>query len=146
MKAIIQRVKSASVTIENKTVARIGHGLCVLLGVAEGDTPQKAEQLARKVALLRVFCDENDKMNKNVLEVGGGALVVSNFTVCADTSHGHRPSFTPAAAPEVAQPLYELFVKELAGNGIDEIGTGHFGADMLVELQNDGPVTVTLEL
>lgn len=145
MRAVIQRVKSASVAIEGKRTAHIGQGLLILLGVSGQDSSKQAEFLAGKVANLRIFSDENDKMNLSLLDVGGQALVVSNFTLYGDCSHGRRPSYQSAGAPSMAQPLYEEFVDWLRKNKVQNVFTGEFGADMLVELQNDGPVTLILD-
>lgn len=145
MRAVIQRVKSASVTIEGKRTAFIRQGLLILLGVSGQDSSKQAEFLAGKIANLRIFSDEKDKMNLSLLDVGGQALVVSNFTLYGDCSHGRRPSYQNAGAPLAAQPLYEEFVERLRTNGVQRVCTGEFGADMLVELQNDGPVTLILD-
>lgn len=145
MKAVIQRVSRASVKVDNDTVGKIEQGFLVLLGVAEGDTAAQAELLAGKVANLRVFCDENDKMNLSLLDIGGGALVISNFTLCADTKKGNRPSFINAMAPDGANRLYEFFCDKLSEKGVKEVQKGIFGADMKVELLNDGPVTLILD-
>ncbi len=145
MKAVIQRVSRASVTIENTTAAEIGCGLVVLLGVADGDTPEDADFFAKKIALMRIFRDHENKMNLSVQDVGGSIIAVSNFTLCADASHGNRPSFIAAARPEIAEALYERFVHQLRGNGVKNVQTGVFGADMMVDLENNGPVTVILE-
>ncbi len=145
MRAVVQRVSAASVVIEGQTVASIGGGLLILLGVFEGDSADNAAALAQKTALLRIFCDADDKMNLSVLDTDGAALVVSNFTLCADTSHGRRPSFIAAARPETADPLYQLFCRQLRQAGVREVQTGVFGADMAVSLTNDGPVTLILD-
>ena len=145
MRAIIQRVSRADVRIDGKPVAEIGCGLLVLLGVAEGDTESDAEFLAKKIALMRIFCDSDDKMNLSVQDVGGSIIAVSNFTLCADASRGNRPSFIAAARPENAEPLYEFFVHKLSENGVKNVQTGVFGADMTVGIENDGPVTIILE-
>ena len=145
MKAIIQRVFSASVTVEEKIVGEIEKGFLILLGVNEEDNDQRAALLAQKVANLRVFTDENDKMNLSLLDVNGGALVVSNFTLCADTKKGNRPSFSKAMAPLEADRLYKLFCDELLKNGVKKVQTGEFGADMTVAMQGDGPVTIILD-
>ncbi len=145
MKAVYQRVSRASVTVEGKVIGAIGNGVLLLVGVCDGDTEQEAAVLARKVAQLRVFCDENDKMNRSVLDIGGGVLAVSQFTLCANVKHGRRPDFFGAAHPSLAQPLFDTLVRELRQNGIDDVQTGEFGADMKVELLNDGPVTILLD-
>lgn len=145
MKAVIQRVKEASVSVKGKKIAEIGQGLLVLLGVAEGDTEEQAQKLAKKVAALRIMADEQGKMNLSVADVGGELLVISQFTLLADTSRGHRPSFIKAAEPEKARKLYELFVEELRKLDIP-VRTGKFGEYMQVDLVNDGPVTILLEI
>lgn len=144
MKAILQRVSNARVDIENKTVGKIEKGFLILLGVENGDEQRDAEVLAAKISGLRIFTDENDKMNLSLTDVGGGALVISNFTLCADCSHGRRPSFISAARPETAEPLYEYFCKKMSDNGISRVEKGVFGADMQVSLTNDGPVTIEI--
>lgn len=145
MKAVIQRVTQASVTVEGQISGEIGPGLTVLLGVAEGDTRQEAELLAGKIARLRVFRDEAGKMNLSLLDTGGAALVVSQFTLCADLKKGNRPAFTPAAAPAQANALYEYFCGCLRDAGVHDVQTGVFGADMQVQLTNQGPVTITMD-
>lgn len=145
MKAVIQRVRSASVTVEGERISEIGGGLLILLGVAEGDTERDAEVLADKIANLRIFSDSEGKMNLSLLTVGGAALVVSQFTLCANCSHGRRPDFFGAAKPAVAEELYEYFCERMKNNGVTEIGKGIFGADMQVELLNDGPVTIIID-
>ncbi len=144
MKAILQRVSNARVDIENKTVGEIEKGFLILLGVENGDEQRDAEVLAAKISGLRIFTDENDKMNLSLTDVGGGVLVISNFTLCADCSHGRRPSFIAAARPETAEPLYEYFCKKMTDNGISRVEKGVFGADMQVSLTNDGPVTIEI--
>lgn len=144
MKAILQRVSNARVDIENKTVGQIEKGFLILLGVENGDEQRDAEVLAAKISGLRIFTDENDKMNLSLTDVGGGVLVISNFTLCADCSHGRRPSFIAAARPETAEPLYEYFCKKMTDNGISRVEKGVFGADMQVSLTNDGPVTIEI--
>ncbi len=145
MKAVIQRVKNSGVEIDGKTVSEISQGFMILLGVVEGDTEADADKLIKKVPVLRVFEDENGKMNLSCLDIGGEILVVSQFTLCADCSHGRRPSFTASAPPDKAERLYEYFVKELKASGIKKVLTGEFGADMKVSLINDGPVTIILD-
>ena len=145
MKAIIQRVSSASVKVEGEFTGKIDTGFLILLGVNVEDTEKEVKLLAKKTANLRIFSDEEDKMNLSLLNVNGGALVVSNFTLYADSSHGNRPSYMNAARPEKAEPLYELFCEELKSNGVDTVEKGIFGADMKVELLNDGPVTLILD-
>lgn len=144
MKAILQRVSNARVDIENKTVGQIEKGFLILLGVENGDEQRDADVLAAKISGLRIFTDENDKMNLSLTDVGGGVLVISNFTLCADCSHGRRPSFIAAARPETAEPLYEYFCKKMTDNGISRVEKGVFGADMQVSLTNDGPVTIEI--
>ena len=145
MKAVIQRVTEASVRVEGKTVAAIETGYLILLGVMDGDGEAQAELLAKKVAELRVIEDENGKMNLSLQSTGGAALVVSQFTLCADISHGRRPSFTPSAPPQRADALYQRFCDLLRQNGIADVQTGVFGADMAVSLVNDGPVTILMD-
>ena len=145
MRAVIQRVTSSSVAVDGKTVGEINKGYTVLLGVVEGDTQSEAELLARKTALLRVFEDENGKMNLSVLDIDGEILAISQFTLCADTKKGNRPSFTPAAEPNEADRLYEIYCEQLKANGVRKVEKGVFGADMKVSLVNDGPVTICLD-
>ncbi len=145
MKAVLQRVSRARVTVNGEITGEIEKGYLILLGVMNGDTEQEMKILAKKTAELRVFEDENGKMNLSVLDVKGAALVVSQFTLCADVSHGRRPSFTPSAPPQEAKQLYEGYVEELKRNGIEKVETGIFGADMAVELLNDGPVTILFD-
>jgi D-tyrosyl-tRNA(Tyr) deacylase len=140
MKAVLQRVSRASVRVGEETVGEIGPGLCVLLGVARGDGPEEAARLAGKVARLRVF-ERDGRFDRSLLDAGGQALVVSQFTLLADVSRGNRPSFGNAAPPELAEPLYEAFCAELRGLGVT-VETGRFGARMAVEIVNDGPVTL----
>lgn len=145
MKAVIQRVKRADVIVDGKTVGEIGKGFLILLGVVEDDTEKEAEVLAAKTAKLRIFEDENEKMNLSLNDVGGEALVVSQFTLCADCKKGNRPSFTPSAPPDIANALYERYSALLLENGIRNVENGVFGADMQVSLINDGPVTIILD-
>ncbi|MBQ7595877.1 MAG: D-tyrosyl-tRNA(Tyr) deacylase [Clostridia bacterium] len=145
MKAVIQRVKHSSVSVGGKVIGEIGRGFNVLLGICEDDTPDDALVLAGKVARLRIFEDENEKMNLSLTDVDGEALVISQFTLCADTKKGNRPSFTFAARPEKAVPIYEFFMQELLANGVKKVEHGEFGADMAVEILNDGPVTIILD-
>lgn len=142
MKAVIQRVTNASVKVDGETVGEVGHGYLILLGVVEGDTKAHAELMAAKTANLRIFCDENDKMNQSVLDIDGEILVVSQFTLCADVKKGNRPSFTPSAAPDKANELYEYYMQCLKNNGVRKVEHGIFGASMEVSLINDGPVTI----
>ena len=144
MKAILQRVKFAKVEDDGETVGEIGQGFLVLLGVAQEDDRKEAEVLSNKIAGLRVFTDENDKMNLSLSDIGGEVLVISNFTLCADCSHGRRPSFIAAARPEQAEPLYEYFCQRLREAGVKKVAQGIFGADMAVSLINDGPVTIDI--
>lgn len=145
MKAVIQRVKNANVTVDGKVIGNIDNGLLVLLGVYEEDTSEDTELLARKIAALRIFCDENDKMNLSVCDIDGEILVISNFTLCADTKKGNRPSFTLAKSPQEADREYERFCQLLLENGVRKVEKGSFGADMQVSLLNDGPVTIVLD-
>ena len=145
MKAWIQRVREASVTIEGEKVAEIGLGYLVLLGVGVGDTEKAADEIADRIVKLRIFEDENEKINKSIEDVHGSVIVVSQFTLYADTAHGRRPGFSNAARPEVAIPLYERVVAKLReALGTERVGTGRFGANMKVRLLNDGPFSVEL--
>ena len=144
MRAVVQRVSKASVSVEDEVVGRIGRGLVVLLGVTHDDSDAEAKFLAAKIANLRIFGDEQGKFNLSTLEVGGDALVVPQFTLYGDARRGRRPSFTEAASQEVAEPLVEKFVAFLEEEGL-RVDTGVFGAMMLVEIHNDGPVTIILE-
>ena len=145
MKALIQRVSSASVTVDQQVVGAINTGLLVLLGVEQEDSELQLKKLADKVLKYRVFSDEAGKMNLNVQQAGGQLLVVSQFTLAADTNSGLRPSFTPAARPEMAEPMYLQFVAYCRAQGLT-VATGQFGADMQVSLVNDGPVTFWLQV
>jgi len=144
MRALLQRVDRADVRVEGREVASIGQGLLILLGVGHDDTDEVATTLAKRVTALRIFEDEAEKTNRSILESAGSALVVSQFTLYADTSRGRRPGFTKAAAPEVAERLYLAFADALREAGIADVQTGAFGAEMLVELVNDGPFTIWL--
>ncbi|OGP83495.1 MAG: D-tyrosyl-tRNA(Tyr) deacylase [Deltaproteobacteria bacterium RBG_13_65_10] len=144
MRIVIQRVSRASVSVNNERVASIGAGVLLLVGVAQGDGPDEARRLARRCAELRIFTDGEGKLNRSLLDTGGEALVVSQFTLIADTRKGRRPSFAGAARPEQAEPLVETFAQALREIGI-RTGTGRFGATMAVELVNDGPVTILIE-
>ena len=144
MRAVIQRVSEASVTVDQQTVGAIDQGLMVLLGVAQGDTSQEAKALAEKTAGLRIFEDDAGKMNRSVEEIGGSLLVVSQFTLLGDCRKGRRPGFTNAAPPELADQLYEEYVAALRSRGVN-VATGVFRADMQVALVNDGPVTMLLD-
>ena len=145
MRALVQRVTEARVTVDDDVVGKIGAGLCVFVGVTHTDDAEVAAKLAAKVANLRVFDDTDGVMNRSVLDVAGGALVVSQFTLYGDTVRGRRPSWVAAARPEQAEPLVEVFARELAGLGV-RVATGRFRADMQVALVNDGPVTLMLEV
>lgn len=145
MKAIFQRVYDAAVEVDGNTVGSIGRGALVLLGVEQGDTEQHAVVMAQKIANLRVFTDENDKMNLSLLTIDGEVLAVSNFTLAANCSHGRRPEFFAAARPGQAQPLYEKFMDELRRCGIKKVAAGEFGADMTVTMRGNGPVTIPLD-
>ena len=144
MKLVIQRVKNASVTVEKKVVGEIEKGFLVLIGIKIGDTKEQADYLVKKLCNLRVFTDENDKMNLSLKDVEGKLLIVSQFTLYANCNDGNRPSFIEAARPEEAIPLYEYFCDECAKRGF-EVQKGIFGADMKVQLLNDGPVTIVIE-
>ena len=145
MKAWIQRVSRASVTIDGERVSEIGRGYLVLLGVTHTDTEASADKIAERIPVLRLFTDENDHMNLSLEDVKGSVIVVSQFTLYADTAHGRRPGFSAAARPELAEPLYERVVARLRERlGSERVGTGRFGADMKVELLNDGPVSIEL--
>ncbi|HET9215250.1 MAG TPA: D-aminoacyl-tRNA deacylase [Gaiellaceae bacterium] len=144
MRAVVQRVREACVLVGGESVGAIGAGLCVLLGVAADDDEATAERLAGKVARLRIFANEEGRFDRSLLDTEGGALVVSQFTLIAGTAKGNRPSFTEAAPPERAEPLYGTFCAALESEGI-EVARGLFGAAMLVEIANDGPVTIVLD-
>lgn len=144
MRIVLQRVSEARVSVSGKIIASIGPGLVLLVGVGPTDRPEQARYLAEKIANLRIFEDQDGKMNRSLLDVGGEVIVVSQFTLFADTRKGRRPSFTDAAQPEIAQPLVEHFTELLAHLGVPT-HEGEFGAHMLVEIANDGPVTILLE-
>src|SRR5512139_1123543 len=144
MRSVVQRVRHGRVSVDGRSIAEIGLGLVILIGVGPGDGEEQARYLAEKIANLRIFEDENGKINRSVLEVGGAAIVVSQFTLFADTRKGRRPSFTDAALPEIASPLIERFAQMLRELGIPT-QTGEFAAHMLVEIHNDGPVTIWFE-
>ncbi len=145
MRAVVQRVKRGAVTVDGKIISQIEKGYVILLGIGPDDTDEQAAALARKIALLRVFEDTQGKMNLSLLDVGGEALVVSQFTLYADTRKGNRPSFTQAALPNIAEPLVERFAQHLAAQGVP-VQQGQFGAEMLVDIVNDGPVTIFFEM
>jgi D-tyrosyl-tRNA(Tyr) deacylase len=144
MRAVVQRVSRASVMIDGAVAGEIDRGLLVLLGVTHGDTPAAAAWLAEKIAGLRIFADDEGKMNRDVIEAGGGMLIVSQFTLYGDCRKGRRPSFVDAAPPAFAIPLYEAFISAVKAQGVP-VATGQFGADMQVELTNDGPVTLIVD-
>ena len=145
MRAVIQRVNKSSVSVDGEIKGSVGKGYNILLGVMDGDTESQAELLAGKVAKLRVFEDENGKMNKSILDIAGEILVISQFTLCADIRKGNRPSFTDSAPPQEADRLYKYFCSKLIENGISKVETGVFAADMLVSIENDGPVTIVMD-
>ena len=144
MRAVVQRVREAAVVVDGETVGACGPGLAILLGIATGDDEATAESLARKVTRLRIFPDDAGRFDRSLLDVGGEALVVSQFTLIADTRKGNRPSFGGAAAPDVAEPLYRTFCDALEREGV-RVARGSFGARMQVSLVNDGPVTIVLD-
>jgi D-tyrosyl-tRNA(Tyr) deacylase len=146
MRAVVQRVTSASVTVDDEIVGQIGPGLLILLGVTHGDGDKQAQWLANKVSGLRVFEDQDGKMNRSLLDTGGSALVVSQFTLYGDCRRGRRPSFTDAAPPEVAEPLCQRFIELLQSAGVRQVESGIFGAYMMVRIHNDGPVTLILDI
>ncbi len=145
MKAVIQRVIESSVSVDGKIVGSSQKGYMILVGVVKGDTEKEADLLARKTASLRVFEDENGKMNLSVLDVQGDILAISQFTLCADCKKGNRPSFTPSEEPRKANELYELYCEKLKQYGVKRVEKGVFGADMKVSLINDGPVTICFD-
>ena len=145
MKAVVQRVRHTTLSCGGKLVSEIEKGLAVYLGVKSGDTEDKADHLAKKISDLRIFEDENGKMNLSVKEVGGEILVISQFTLLADTSHGNRPSFIDAEKPELANKMYEYFLKKIAEHGVT-VKKGVFGGDMKIEQYNDGPVTIIFDI
>ena len=144
MRALLQRVSKASVTIDKQVVGQIGQGLLVFLGVGQGDSDVEGKMLADKIVHLRIFGDEEGKMNQSLLDIGGGVLVVSQFTLYADSRKGRRPSFTKAAHPTIAEPLFEHFKSVLVGYKLT-VASGVFGADMKVDIRNEGPVTLWLD-
>jgi len=145
MKAVVQRVSRSSVTVDGKVVGAVDRGVMVLLGVTHEDGEEQARWLAKKIAGLRIFEDAEGKMNRSLLDVGGGALVISQFTLYGDCRKGRRPSFSTAARPEIAEPLVEQFAEHLRREGVQPVESGVFGAYMQVEIHNDGPVTLILE-
>ena len=145
MKAVVQRVKRASVTVDGKITGACDKGLAILLGVAQGDTEEDAILLAQKIAKMRIFCDENDKMNLSVIDVDGGAVVVSQFTLLANYKKGNRPDYLFAASPDEANRLYEFFIAKFEEAIGKSVGRGVFGAHMEYEIINDGPVTIVME-
>jgi len=145
MRAVLQRVSEASVTIENTVVANINQGLVVLLGIEDDDTQDDVLWLSGKISKIRVFSDENGLMNKSIHDINGDIVLVSQFTLFASTKKGNRPGFTRSAKPEKAIPLYKAFIKQMVSDFGKEIQTGEFGADMKIALINDGPVTITID-
>ena len=145
MRAVIQRVRRGQVTVEGQAVGEIGPGFVILLGIGHSDGPVEADRLAAKIANLRIFADDEGRTNLSLLDVGGEALVISQFTLYADCRTGRRPSFVRAARPDVAAPLVETFAGELRRAGVGRVETGEFGAMMLVEIENDGPFTIVLD-
>ena len=144
MRVLIQRVRRASVTVAGETVGSAGRGILIFLGITHGDSRADADWLAKKAAGLRIFEDDEGKMNRSLLDIGGDALVISQFTLYADCRKGRRPGFDAAGDPAVANELYEYFVAQLKAEGVARVATGRFGADMLVSLENDGPATFLL--
>jgi D-tyrosyl-tRNA(Tyr) deacylase len=145
MRAVIQRVREGRVSVQGRTIGEIGPGLVILVGAGHGDGQPEAARLADKIATLRIFADAQDKTNLSILDVGGEALVISQFTLYADCRRGRRPGFTAAALPDVAAPLVDYFAERLRQAGVRRIETGEFGASMLVEIHNDGPFTIILD-
>ncbi|MBR4292287.1 MAG: D-tyrosyl-tRNA(Tyr) deacylase [Clostridia bacterium] len=145
MIALLQRVTESSVSVDGQIIGRCGKGLMILLGVLEGDSESDALALAEKIHKLRIFEDENGKMNRSICDIGGSALVISQFTLAANYAHGNRPDFLAAAKPDIAKPLYEFFADELQKRITGQVETGEFGADMKVSLINDGPVTIIMD-
>lgn len=145
MRALLQRVTSASVTVNDKVTGQIDQGLLILLGIEEADGPEDIDWLCNKIANMRIFSDEDGKMNNSVMDVDGGLLVVSQFTLFASTKKGNRPGFIRSAKPPISIPLYEQFVKKLSFTALRQVATGEFGADMQVALVNDGPVTIWVD-
>ena len=145
MKLVVQRVKKSNLKIKNKLYSSINTGMVILIGISKNDNYEMAKELASKIIKLRIFNDDNEKMNKNIIQIKGEVLVVSQFTLYADTNKGNRPSFINAAKPELAISLYNYFIDELQKLISSKVRTGKFGADMKIELINDGPVTIILE-
>ncbi|MGB1388761.1 MAG: D-aminoacyl-tRNA deacylase [Paracoccaceae bacterium] len=144
MRALVQRVSEASVTVDGEVIGEIGGGVLILICAMQGDGEAQADKLAAKIAKMRIFRDDDGRMNRSLLDAGGAALVVSQFTLAADTSRGNRPGFSTAAPPEEGERLYEYFATQMATQGVT-VATGRFGADMAVALVNDGPVTIWME-
>ena len=145
MRTVLQRVSKASVTVEGELISSIGHGLLILLGIEDADTKEDIDWLTNKILNLRIFNDENEVMNRSVMDVDGEIIVVSQFTLHAQTKKGNRPSYIKAAKPDIAVPMYEDFIRTLEQKLGKKVGAGVFGADMKVELLNDGPVTITMD-
>ncbi len=146
MRVVLQRAKESSVSVDGKIVGEIAHGFVILVGITHTDTPETVWKMAQKVVNLRVFSDDAGKMNRSALDVDAEMLVISQFTLYADTRRGRRPGYTDAAPPAIAEPLVNAFADALRAAGIGKVATGVFGADMLVSIKNDGPVTIILEL
>ncbi|MBO6776842.1 MAG: D-tyrosyl-tRNA(Tyr) deacylase [Marinibacterium sp.] len=144
MRALVQRVSKASVSVDGEVIGKIGGGVLILICAMQGDGEAQADKLAAKIAKMRIFRDDDGRMNRSLLDAGGAALVVSQFTLAADTSRGNRPGFSTAAPPEEGERLYEYFATQMATQGVT-VATGRFGADMAVALVNDGPVTIWME-
>jgi len=145
MIALVQRSREAGVCVDGKIVGKIDRGIAVFVGVFESDSEKECDFLARKIANLRIFTDENDKMNLSLIDTDGQALVISNFTLCADAKKGNRPSYVAAKQPDEANRLYEYFCKKLLENGVKKVERGVFGAHMMVSVNNDGPISVLLD-
>ena len=145
MKAVIQKVTSASVVVKGEIISKIDNGLLILLGITQEDTTEDIQWLSKKIANLRIFNDENEVMNKSLIQIDGETIVVSQFTLMANTKKGNRPSYIKAAKPDIAVPLYEQFVHQFEQDLNKKVGTGIFGADMKINLQNDGPVTIIID-
>ena len=145
MTVLLQRCQNANVSVDGNTVGQINFGLTLFVGVFEGDSETECDFLARKIAALRIFCDQEGKMNRSVLDVGGSVLSISNFTLCANARKGNRPSYDGACNPARANELYKYFTQKLCENGIQKVEMGVFGADMKVSVENDGPVSIILD-